>query len=155
MKTKLFSLSILAAVFCLCCSFESISNASSAEPLLGGPPPGGPACSPLKKPNNEPLDPVTIQGLNINGDCLEISVSYAGGCENHDFGLTWDGSILKSLPPQANLPLSHDSNGDMCEALISETISFRIKKLQAVANPTVIINVIAPDGSKTSIPYTP
>ena len=50
--------------------------------------------------------------------------------------------VLASLPPQVNLSLVHDSNNDMCLAMVYEVRSFDISSLQAAASQgEVVIHV--------------
>ena len=80
-----------------------------------------------KSPDAVQLDPFNLEGMEIVGDTITLSISYAGGCEEHSFSLYMSpATFLESYPVQANLYLRHDSNGDACEALISEDISFNL-----------------------------
>ena len=73
------------------------------------------------------LDPFDLEGVEIVGDTVTLSISYGGGCEEHCFSLYMSpAAFLESYPVQANLYLRHDSNGDACEALINEDISFNL-----------------------------
>jgi hypothetical protein len=76
-----------------------------------------------------PADPFTIKDAKIKNDCLEILVSFSGGCEVHEFIMTYT-----ELPAFSNysgtLTLGHNSHGDKCEALITQTISFNLAPLQ-------------------------
>jgi hypothetical protein len=76
-----------------------------------------------------PSDPFTISGARINGDCLEILLSFSGGCEAHEFVMTY-----QKLPNfdkySGQLTLGHNSHGDMCEAYITQTVSFNLAPLQ-------------------------
>jgi hypothetical protein len=77
--------------------------------------------------NDNPInDPFFLRGARIEGDLLLIDVQYAGGCENHSFTLEWPEIIIAIYPPQFGVLLYHDSNDDMCEALISETLEFQL-----------------------------
>ncbi len=73
-------------------------------------------------------DPFFLRGARIEGDLLLIDVQYAGGCENHKFTLAWPEIIVAIYPPEFGLKLYHDSNDDMCEALISETLEFPLSE---------------------------
>lgn len=75
-------------------------------------------------------DAVTIEGLAVSGDALEISVAYGGGCEEHTWQLCWDGAFMESDPVQAALSLGHDAHGDSCEAWLTETLSFDLSPLK-------------------------
>ncbi len=74
--------------------------------------------------------PLCITKTRIEKDSLIINVEYSGGCTKHDFKLFIGKWILKSNPPQAELYLSHNSNGDMCEAYIRREIKFDLTLLK-------------------------
>lgn len=80
-----------------------------------------------KSPDAVQLDPFNLEGMEIVGNTITLSISYSGGCEEHCFSLYMSpATFFESYPAQANLYLRHDSNGDACEALISEDISFNL-----------------------------
>ena len=72
--------------------------------------------------------------LSISGDILSIAVGYGGGCQEHDFALYWNGSVVKTNPAQIDFYLIHDANGDMCEAALSETLQFDISAFKTKYN---------------------
>ena len=83
-----------------------------------------------KSPDVVQLDPFDLESMEIVGDTVTLSISYAGGCEEHCFFLYMSpATFFESYPAQANLYLRHDSNGDACEALISEDISFNLRSV--------------------------
>ncbi len=94
-------------------------------------------CSPiiLVKPdvtsvsNKLPSDPFTISGAKINGDCLEILLSFGGGCEAHEFVMTYH-KLPNFDKYSGQLTLGHNSHGDMCEAYITQTVSFNLAPLK-------------------------
>lgn len=72
--------------------------------------------------NDEPpTDGFTVDGMTIVGDCLEIDVSYSGGCADHTFSSCWDQSFAESDPVQAWLWIEHDSMNDPCDAIVQDT----------------------------------
>ena len=81
-------------------------------------------------------DPFLIEGndgnnpVTINGDVLRISVSYRGGCKDHDFSLIWNGLELESFLPQLNLFLVHDAHGDTCDTSINKILEFDLTSLK-------------------------
>ncbi len=68
--------------------------------------------------------PVDIKGVSVEGDFLELELSYAGGCEKHSFWLEWDGLFLESYPVQARVILGHEDRNDGCKAIVSEKRRF-------------------------------
>lgn len=71
-------------------------------------------------------DAIKVEDVKINGDKLEIKVSYGGGCENHSFELIGSPNISKSLPPIRSIQLIHRANKDVCKALIIKELTFDI-----------------------------
>ena len=76
------------------------------------------------------MSSLKINGARINGDVLAIDVQYSGGCEEHEFDMYFTGNYMKSLPPQVQLFLVHENNGDMCRKLIMKTLYFSLKNIQ-------------------------
>jgi hypothetical protein len=97
-------------------------------------------------------DVLTINSASIEKDELVMSVSYSGGCRDHIIDLYSYTGIMKSNPPQMNLVLSHNANGDMCEAYITKNIRFDLSKIKEYlgglvgVTGTVILNINGPDG---------
>lgn len=71
-------------------------------------------------------DPVNIISASLEDDILSIKVQYGGGCKDHFFKLIIPDGIEKSNPPQTTFFLSHNANGDGCEALISDELRFNL-----------------------------
>ena len=72
--------------------------------------------------------------LDVLDDEIRISVQYAGGCRKHDFQLVWNGKNKVGDTDIAELALLHNGNGDNCEALVTETISFDIESISDFKN---------------------
>jgi len=102
-------------------------DSASGEPALQ-------LCDPIP-----PSDPFTLNSAAINGDNLELSVTYSGGCESHDFDLCWSGLVMTSLPPQVNISLIHENNNDSCDALPTEALSFDLSSLHPAASQGEIV----------------
>jgi hypothetical protein len=81
----------------------------------------------LKKENGS--DPIKILDAKIIKNQLILSVSYSGGCEKHNFKITGDSSISKSLPPIRSVDLFHFANGDACKKLIIEELLIDLSEL--------------------------
>ena len=97
-------------------------------------------------------DMLAVNSSSLEKDMLALSVSYSGGCRDHIIDLYAYTGILKSNPPQMNLALSHNANGDMCEAYATRTIKFDLSKIkeylggQVGYTGTVILNINGTDG---------
>jgi len=81
----------------------------------------------LKKENGS--DPIKILDAKIINNQLHLNVSYSGGCEKHNFKITGDASISKSLPPIRSVELFHFGNGDACKKLITEELIIDVSEL--------------------------
>jgi len=71
-------------------------------------------------------DAIKFEDVKLNGNTLEIKVSYGGGCENHTFELIGSPNISKSLPPIRSIQLIHRANKDACKALIIKDLIFDV-----------------------------
>ena len=69
-------------------------------------------------------DAIKIEEAKINGQVLEIKVSYGGGCEVHEFDLIGSSNISKSLPPIRSIQLIHRAHKDACKALVIKDLKF-------------------------------
>ena len=75
-------------------------------------------------------DPLIIKEIGLGGNILYLKVEYGGGCRDHDFELYGMSSFLESDPPQASVYLSHNANGDACDALIISELEFSLVPLK-------------------------
>lgn len=109
-------------------------NIDPGEACDDGNPVGGDGCSEYCKieggwqvqicPEPYKVDPYEIDAVAIVGDALQVDVSYGGGCETHEFSFCWEGTFAESLPVQTWAEISHNANGDACEAYFSEQLVF-------------------------------
>ncbi len=75
-------------------------------------------------------DLVLVEAPSVEGDYLTLRVSYSGGCVAHHLDLVAFGGWMESSPVQIQAFLSHDANGDQCEAWITRDITFDLKPLK-------------------------
>ncbi len=82
-----------------------------------------------------------ISNVRIEGNILKLDVIY-GGCKDkkQDFKLIWDGSYLKSNPPQVNLFLILDNSavGTDCMRLWRNTLEFDLTKIKDISKGSII-----------------
>jgi hypothetical protein len=91
--------------------------------------PEGEVCFTWLSPFLLQRDPFALNGASLDGDELTLQVTYGGGCRDHDFKLYMQPVFAESNPVRANLYLSHNANGDVCEALITEDLTYDIRKI--------------------------
>ena len=75
-------------------------------------------------------DLFTVEATNISGDCLELDVSYGGGCTQHTFTSCWDESFAESNPVQAWLWIDHDAMNDPCDGILQDTWTLDLSALK-------------------------
>ena len=80
------------------------------------------------------LDGFSMDSIQIEGDSIFLYVGYSGGCEDHEFNL-W--VLDAGLDGDHHLMLEHISNGDACEAYLTECLSFSLEPLQVLDNSKV------------------
>ncbi len=82
--------------------------------------------------NNDSLanDPVFLHEAFVDGDCLQIKLSYSGGCQDHTLNLVrlQPGTTSDSTIP--TFEINHNSNGDMCEAYFTKELRFDLTPLK-------------------------
>jgi hypothetical protein len=85
----------------------------------------------IKELAEVPVDnaPVTITSAVIEGGIVTLEVSYAGGCQPHEFNLFVSNLFMESDPVQTESLLSHVTE-DTCEALVTETLTFDLLPLR-------------------------
>ena len=99
---------------------------------------------------NAPRDDFDFVSAEINGDCLEISVRYGGGCGGATFELIGNNIIKEPIPVRRYAVISFEDK-DNCEALVMPTISFDLTPFQVKNENEVAIYL---DGiSRTPILY--
>ena len=75
-------------------------------------------------------DLVQINDVSVSGDNLRISVSYSGGCKEHEFKLYAGQSFMESEPVRSRLVLVHNAQNDMCQAWVTQTLNFDLGNLK-------------------------
>lgn len=92
-----------------------------------------------------------ISGITLDGNILNIEVSYSGGCKEHSFELVHKKEMTKSMPPILTVYLIHHANEDYCEEYITEKLKFDISKLpQQVSENEITLSIV---GARTQITY--
>lgn len=89
---------------------------------------------------NAPNDNFEIVNASINGNKLNITIEYAGGCGNIYYDLVTGSDYLETIPLQKNIRLAFDDK-DNCEASIELELSFDLKQIQVPNTNRVIINL--------------
>lgn len=83
----------------------------------------------------------TIQSAVLTDSVLSITVSFKGGCGEHDFNIFFNGNYAKSLPPQATLFLKHESIKETCNKDVTEMLKFNISRIKYPNTHSVIVHL--------------
>ncbi len=86
-------------------------------------------------------DMFTIKNVSLIHSLLQIEVTYGGGCKPHEFALYSDYKTAESNPPILKFTLLHNANGDVCKALITETLVFNLKPAEALHPGSIPLNI--------------
>ena len=100
-------------------------------------------------------DAYALNSATITDDTLNISVSYSGGCEEHQFTLVASDIFLESFPVQLSASIVHNANDDACEAYPTENYRFDLTPIKTMYQEayrqeagTIILRLKdAPDGN--------
>ena len=74
-------------------------------------------------------DPIFLHEAFVDGDCLQLKISYSGGCKEHTVDLAY---MHQWNPGSNDIPtfeIRHDSKGDLCEGLITREYRFDLTPL--------------------------
>jgi len=74
-------------------------------------------------------DPIFLHEAFVDGDCLQLKISYSGGCKEHNVDLAY---MHQWNPGGNDIPtfeIRHDANGDVCEALVTKDFRFDLTPL--------------------------
>lgn len=76
-------------------------------------------------------DPVIVHEAFVDGDCLNIKLSYSGGCREHTIDLArmnqWYANGNSNIP---TFEIRHNANDDLCEALFTKELRFDLTPLK-------------------------
>jgi hypothetical protein len=138
MKHPITALLLLTTLLLLSCKPKQV-----VDPPQPPQPPAANCGAELSRGTPSYNDPVAAMEGMPEGDCIQLKLSYSGGCKEHDFDLYWDGSWEKTKPPVAHLHLSHNANGDACEAIKSAKLGYNLKPLRDPNGGQVIVDIHA------------
>jgi hypothetical protein len=102
-------------------------------------------------------DPVIMTEATLEGDCLQLTLQYGGGCKEHKFDLALIQPFCRTPPlPPPTFQIRHNANGDGCEALFTEKFSFDISGIREQGKTSVdfILAFKNSSGEMTTQTYT-
>lgn len=78
-----------------------------------------------------PSDGYVLGAISLEGDFLDLELSYSGGCEHHEIDVALRGPWLESFPVRADMDIAHEDNDDPCDAFPTEIRSFDLRPVRA------------------------
>ena len=75
-------------------------------------------------------DPVIIQEAFVDGNCLQIKLSYSGGCKEHTIDLARMHPWTASSSTVPTFEIRHNANGDLCEAMFTRELRYDLTPLK-------------------------
>ncbi len=92
-------------------------------------------------------DPVFLHEAFVDEDCLQIKISYSGGCKQHTIDLA---RMHPWIPGSSTVPvfeIRHNGNGDMCEAYFTREFRFDLSPLKAEGIKEFVLTAKLTDGT--------
>ena len=89
---------------------------------------------------NAITDDFDFSAVEVDGDCLVLTVRYGGGCGTVDFDLVAIEGSRFSLPPQVPMRLILDDD-DPCEAYLAKELSFSLVPLRDQGAGTLMLDL--------------
>ena len=120
---------VLAVLLAGCTSgSDKPASATPRPPYADQPPPLVPVVigAADRRTDSFVLNSAAVSGPHV----LTLSVSYSGGCRNHEFVLTAATAFVEADPYQLDLVLTHDANGDPCEAFPTEQLRYDLTPIR-------------------------
>ncbi len=74
-------------------------------------------------PDSLRIDPFHIDSLRIEDQCLNVYVTYGGGCGEARFNMFYSNMVQHSFPPQTTLYLAFEDN-DHCRSIERKKLKF-------------------------------
>lgn len=92
-------------------------------------------------------DPIYLHEAFVDEDCLQIKISYSGGCKQHTIDLA---RMHPWIPGSSTVPvfeIRHNGNGDMCEAYFTREFRFDLSPLKAEGIKEFVLTAKLTDGT--------
>lgn len=90
-------------------------------------------------------DPVFIHDVFVDGECLNIKLSYNGGCKPHQIDLARLHPETTSNSTLATFEIRHNANNDLCEAYFTQKLRFNIAPLIQEGKTEFVLNAKLPN----------
>jgi hypothetical protein len=92
-------------------------------------------------------DPIYLQEAFVDGDCLQIKISYSGGCKQHTIDLARMHPWTASSSKVPTFEIRHNANNDMCEAYFTKELRFDLTSLRLEGKKEFVLTAKLTNGS--------
>src|SRR5688500_5849208 len=126
MSKKLYLTASIIAIVLVMIASMSCKTVKNVDKTTSGNGNNDTECLPIVLDTNGSYmesDPFLLVNAEINGKCLVAEVEYSGGCGGDTWTLAWNGNLMKSLPPKANIYL-HLKDEDACRETVRKKVYF-------------------------------
>lgn len=91
-------------------------------------------------------DPIYLHEAFVDGDCLQIKLSYSGGCKEHTIDLARMHPWTASSSSVPTFEIRHNANGDICEAYFTKELRFDLTPLKMEGKKEFVLTAKLTDG---------
>jgi hypothetical protein len=91
-------------------------------------------------------DPIYLHEAFVDGDCLQIKLSYSGGCKEHTIDLARMHPWTASSSTVPTFEIRHNANDDMCEAFFTREFRFDLTPLKLEGKKEFVLTAKLADG---------
>ncbi|HSH19350.1 MAG TPA: NigD-like C-terminal domain-containing protein [Draconibacterium sp.] len=91
-------------------------------------------------------DPIYLHEAFVDGDCLQIKLSYSGGCKEHTIDLARMHPWTASSSTIPTFEIRHNANDDMCEAWFTKELRFDLTSLKQEGIDEFVLTAKLTDG---------
>lgn len=75
-------------------------------------------------------DTYQISSYSALSSSVTFSIFHGGGCKDHEYMLVADNQFEESVPPQIDMRVIHNANGDTCELGMQKELTFDLSPLR-------------------------
>ena len=98
-------------------------------------------------------DPIYLHEAFVDGDCLQIKLSYSGGCKTHTIDLARIHPLTDSSSTVPTFEIRHNANGDMCEAWFTKELRFDLSSLRLEGKKEFVLTAKLTNGTMYNKPF--
>jgi hypothetical protein len=92
-------------------------------------------------------DPIYLHEAFVDGDCLQIKLSYSGGCKEHTIDLARMHPWTASSSTVPTFEIRHNAHNDMCEAYFTRELRFDLTPLKLEGKKEFVLTAKLADGN--------